>query len=54
MKSNAKIIVFYLVLIAAILIAASALFSEPASDKLMYSDIVDLFENEQVDSFVVK
>lgn len=41
-------------LIAAILIAASALFSEPASDKLMYSDIVDLFENEQVDSFVVK
>lgn len=54
MKSNAKIIVFYLVLIAAILIAASALFSEPASDKLMYSDIIDLFENEQVDSFVVK
>ncbi len=54
MKNNAKIIVFYLVLIAAILIAASALFSEPASDKLMYSDIVDLFENEQVDSFVVK
>ncbi len=54
MKNNAKIIVFYLVLIAAILIAASALFSEPASDKLMYSDIVDLFEKEQVDSFVVK
>ena len=54
MKNNAKIIIFYLVLIVAILISASVLLTDNTAEQLEYSDIYDLFVQEQVDSFVVK
>ncbi len=53
MKNNAKIIIFYIALIFCILIAASTLLSQPSSEKLTYSDVVDMFNNQQVSSFVI-
>jgi len=54
MKNNAKIIIFYIVLIVAILIAASTLLSQNTAEPVKYSDVVELFRNEKVDSYVVK
>ena len=53
MKSNLKIILFYLVLIGVIIFVVAQLFSTTQADKLVYSDIVTYFEQEQVSSFVV-
>ena len=53
MKVNFKIIVFYIVLIAAIIFMLSFMLSRGAMPKLQYSDIVAYFENEQVSSFVI-
>ena len=47
MKVNFKIIVFYIVLIAAIIFMLSFMLSRGAMPKLQYSDIVAYFENEQ-------
>ena len=54
MKSNAKVIIFYVILIAAILFAASALMGQPVDKPLQYSDVVEDFASEQVTSFVVR
>ncbi len=54
MKNNAKIIVFYIFLIVAILVAASALLNQPVDEPLQYSDVVDDFKTEQVTSFVIR
>ena len=53
-KSNYKVILFYVALIGVILIATAALvndFDDVAEP--IYSDLVELFENKQVKSFVV-
>ena len=53
MKSNLKIILLYLVLIGVIIFVVAQLFTATQADKLVYSDIVTYFEQEQVSSFVV-
>ncbi len=53
MKNNGKIIIFYIALIAVFFAAATFLLGQKAEEERVYSDIVELFENEQVDSFVV-
>ena len=54
MKNNGKIIIFYVILIFGILLATSALMSEDSVKPLEYSEVVELFQKEQVDSFDVK
>ena len=53
MKSNLKVILFYLVLIAVIIFVVAQVFTTTQVEKLVYSDIVTYFEEEQVSSFVV-
>ena len=53
MKSNLKIILFYLVLIAVIIFFVAQVFTTTQADKLVYSDIVTYFEQEQVSAFMV-
>ena len=53
-KSNLKIVVFYIIMIALFIGICSFLLEGMTKQKeIIYSEIVDLFENEQVDSFVV-
>ena len=54
MKNNGRIIIFYIILIVGILIATSTLMSTELPDKLQYSEIVEMFKAEKVDSFIVK
>ena len=53
MKSNYKILIFYVVLIAVILVATAALFGNQPSTKIIYSDIDKLFYEEQVREFEI-
>ena len=53
MKSNLKIIIFYVVVIGIILIATATLFSNMQQDPVVYSEIVELFLNEQVRIFEI-
>lgn len=54
MKSNAKIIVFYLVLIAVIFVAVFAMLGTPQSkEDPTFSDIMSYFEQDRVKQFVV-
>ncbi len=54
MKSNAKIIVFYLVLIAVIFIAIFAMIGTPQSkEDPTFSDIMSYFEQDRVKQFTV-
>ena len=53
-KNNGKIIIFYIILIVGILIATSTLMETGKTEELKYSDIVDMFENEQVSSYTIK
>lgn len=53
MKNNIKAILFYLLLIVGIIWASTWYLSQGNAEKLKYSDIVDLFQNEQVEKFVV-
>ncbi|MDD6799007.1 MAG: ATP-dependent zinc metalloprotease FtsH [Firmicutes bacterium] len=52
-KSNYKVLIFYIALIAVILIATTAMFRNLNTSSVVYSDLVELFENEQVKSFKV-
>jgi len=53
-KSNFKVIIFYVALIGIILVATAALFNNYDDAAVpVYSDLVELFENEQVKSFTV-
>jgi len=54
MKSNLKIAIFYILLIGVIIIASTALLQSVPSESLSYSDVIELFENEQVKQFVVE
>ncbi|MBE6681030.1 MAG: ATP-dependent zinc metalloprotease FtsH [Ruminococcaceae bacterium] len=54
MKKNVKVIIFYIVLIVGILIATSTLMGTKTNNKeIQYSEVVELFQNEQVKSYVV-
>ena len=53
-KSNIKTLVLYAVMILVVVIAASALLQNfNASNKLTYSQIIELFETDQVKSFEI-
>ena len=52
-KSNLKVIIFYIVLIAVIVIATASLFSSAGQSGRVYSDIRELFLEERVSEFVV-
>ena len=54
-KSNIKTILLYIVLIAVVIFAASALLSNMnTATKLSYSEIIDLFERDEVKEFKVE
>ena len=53
MKNGLKIAIFYIVLIGIILIATASLWGTIPEEKLIYSEVVDLFRNEQVKQFEV-
>ncbi len=53
MKNNLKIAIFYILLIGVIIVMATALLHTAPDDKLSYSEVIQLFENEEVKSFVI-
>jgi len=53
MKNSFKIAIFYIVLIGIIIVATASLWQSIPQDKLVFSEIVDLFRNEQVKQFQV-
>lgn len=53
MKNGLRIAIFYIVLIGVILIATASLWGTIPEEKLIYSEVVDLFKNEQVKQFEV-
>ncbi len=53
MKGNFKVIILYLALILAIVLAVSALFGPTKTEKMMYDDIVEYFKTDSVHSFTV-
>ena len=53
MKNGFKVALFYIVLIAIILVATASLWNSAPSEKLIYSDVISLFDNGQVKSFVI-
>ncbi len=52
-KNNFKIIVFYIILIFAVVMALSMMFRGGETEVVQYSDVVDYFERDAVKSFVV-
>ena len=53
MKSNYKVLIFYAVLIGVILFSTSVLLGGQAPEKIVYSDIDNLFQEKQVDAFEI-
>ena len=53
MKNNAKTILFYVVLIALFIFSSYFLLGQKKEEEKKYSEIVDLFSNEKVESFTV-
>ncbi len=51
--NNTKVIIFYVVLIAMILFTVSSLITGAAVKKMQYSDIIEMFKNEEVKSFII-
>ncbi len=52
-KSNFKHILFYIVLISAVVLVCAMLFRSESPDKMNYSDVVSAFENGQVKEFEI-
>ncbi len=53
-KSNFKVLIFYFILIAAIIFSLSVMFSsKEAAEPIKYSDIIEYFKNDAVKSFTV-
>ena len=52
-NSNFKIIIFYIILFAAVILALSFMFNKNGEDKVTYSQIVDYFKSDRVAEFVV-
>ena len=53
MKNSLKVILFYVALIAIVLFASSVVFDTVEQEQTLYSDIIALFVEEKVDSFVL-
>lgn len=53
MKSNLKVIVFYIALISIIMVAVGALFNSYSDTSLKYSDVRQMFVQEKVKSFEI-
>ena len=54
MKNNAKVIIFYVVLIAAIFLAIYAMMGSPSAKKdLTFSDVMEYFEEDRVKQFEI-
>ena len=52
-KSNFKIIIFYFILILAIVAALSFMFRQNETEPIQYSDVLGYFESDAVKSFVI-
>ncbi len=53
MKNSLKITIFYVVLIAILIVATASLWDNVPEETLLFSDVVELFHNEQVREFQV-
>ncbi len=53
MKNSLKITIFYVVLIAILIVATASLWDNVPEESLLFSDVVELFHNEQVRQFQV-
>jgi len=53
MKNNVKIILFYAVMIIAVLLVVNMLLSGSKTESLTYSDIIKLFKDEKVKEFTI-
>ncbi len=53
MKNSLKVVVFYVVLIAIVLVASTFVSRSVDIDETLYSDIVRYFNEEKIDSFVL-
>ncbi len=53
MKNNMKILLFYGILIAVILTVSALILSDPGTEPLEYSDIIQMFKNEEVTKFQI-
>ena len=53
-KSNGKVVLFYIILIAGILFATSMLMETDEDKKVDYSEVIELFQNREVASFTYK
>ena len=52
-KNNFKILIFYFVLIAGIIVALTFMFNQGAADAPTYSDVLEYFQKDTVKEFVV-
>ncbi len=52
-KSNFKVLIFYVVLIVAIILSLSLMFSNQEVEQIKYSDIINYFKADAVKSFTV-
>ena len=52
-NSNFKIIIFYIVLFAVVIVSLSFMFGQNTQDKVTYGEVVGYFKNDQVSEFVV-
>ncbi len=52
-KSNFKVLIFYFILIAAIIFSLSVMFSNEEAEPIKYSQIIEYFKNDAVKSFTV-
>lgn len=52
-KSNIKVLIFYVLLIAAVIFSLSLMFRQSTEETLTYSDVVDYFKNDAVVEFVI-
>ena len=52
-KSNFKVLIFYVVLIVAVILSLSMMFSREEVEEIKYSQVVEYFKNDAVKSFVV-
>ncbi len=53
MKNSLKIAIFYIVLIGILIIATASLWDNIPEEKLVFSQVVEMFQNEQVRQFEV-
>ena len=53
MKNHIKTILFYLVVIALIIVVVSVIFQSTSQEKLVLADVVTYFEKDRVESFII-